>query len=112
RSDGLLVLELPVVHDLADRRVRIRRNFNEIESSVLRLAERLLSRHDPDLRAVGSDQPDLGRPDPLIDAILHRSLNPSRLRYKASLPVVVSTLLLSTKKADPNKVRSTKTITS
>src|SRR5262245_37978860 len=55
RPDGLLVLEFPVVHDLADRRVGVRGNLDEIEPCGLRLAQSLLSRDDPDLGSVRSD---------------------------------------------------------
>lgn len=40
----LLVLELAVIHDTADRRFRLRRDFDEIESCLLRDGECLLDR--------------------------------------------------------------------
>src|SRR5436309_1890564 len=91
RSDGLLVLELPVVHDLADGRIRVGRHLDEIKPGRLRLSQRLFPRHDPDLRTVGSDQSDLRCPYPFVDPAIDRALNPSRLRYNASLPVSIST---------------------
>ena len=46
RLDGLFVLELSVVHDLADRRHRIGRNLNKIQPAVLRQPLRIARRHD------------------------------------------------------------------
>jgi len=37
----------------------LRRHLHEIEVELLRLPERVLGRHDPDLRPIRADQPDL-----------------------------------------------------
>ena len=65
---GRLVLELAVVHELADRRPRHRRDLDEVEVAVLGELEGLVDRHDADLLAGGTDQPDLGDADPVVDA--------------------------------------------
>src|SRR5208283_2651051 len=61
-----LVLELAVVHELADRWPRRRRDLNQIEVGFLGQPERVVDRNDPDLLAGGSDQPDLGNTDALV----------------------------------------------
>jgi hypothetical protein len=54
----LLEYELAVVHDSADGRIGIRRNFNEVQSAFGRAFERLPDRKYPDLLTCGSDHPD------------------------------------------------------
>jgi hypothetical protein len=64
----LLVLELRVVEDLADRRIRLRGDLDEIESLLAGQGQGFSDRFDADLSAVRVDKTDfLGR-DPLIDA--------------------------------------------
>ena len=46
--DRLLVAELAVVHDLADRRLRVGSNFNQIEPLAFSHAQRLVRRHNAD----------------------------------------------------------------
>jgi hypothetical protein len=87
RSDGLLVLELPVVHDLADGRFRQRRHLHEIKVRFLGRHERLLTRDDPDLRSVRADQAHLGGADTVVDPILRRCDCSPSLRYATSLLV-------------------------
>jgi hypothetical protein len=67
---GVLVLELPVVHELADRRSRGGRHLHEIEVGLLRQLQRLVGRHDPDGLAVGANEPDFRHPDPVVDSQL------------------------------------------
>ena len=67
---GVLVLELPVVHELADRRSRHGGDLDEVEVGLLREPEGVLDADDADGLAVGADEPDLGYPDPVVDAQL------------------------------------------
>ncbi|OIQ75974.1 hypothetical protein GALL_423530 [mine drainage metagenome] len=62
------VLELAVVHDLADRRSRVRGDLDKIEVGVLRQTKGVLHADDADLLALGADQADLGDADPIVDA--------------------------------------------
>ena len=63
---ALFKAELAVVHELADRRDRLRGNFNQVEALLIRDAERLHGRHNAELFAVGADQPDFPVTDILI----------------------------------------------
>ena len=62
-----LVLELAVVHQLADRRTRRGRDFHQVEVGFLGQPERVIQRDNPDLLAVGTDEPHLGIRDPIVD---------------------------------------------
>src|SRR5262245_21406866 len=62
----LLVLIAPEVHDPADRRVRRRRDLDQVEPLLLGNHERLLRRHDAELLAGVVDDPDLAHPDPFV----------------------------------------------
>src|SRR5207247_2300568 len=59
----LRVAELAEVHDAADGRVRGGRDLDQVELLLLRQAERVLRRHDAELRPVGADDAHLARPD-------------------------------------------------
>src|SRR3712207_1662389 len=72
---GGLVLELPVVHELGDRRPGHGRDLDEVELGVLGQAQRLADRHDADLLALGPDQADLGDADTVVDAGLGDGLS-------------------------------------
>lgn len=65
---GRLVLELAVVHELADRRACGRRDLDQVEVVLLRELKRLGKRHDADLLAAGTDKPYLGNANPVVDA--------------------------------------------
>jgi hypothetical protein len=67
---GVLVLELPVVHELADRRTCHRGDLDQVEIGLLSELEGFARGDDADGLAVGSDEPDLGYPDPVVDAEL------------------------------------------
>jgi hypothetical protein len=67
---GVLVLELPVVHELADGGLALRGDLDQVEVRLLRQLQRLVRRNDPDRLAIGSNEPDLGNPDPIVDAQL------------------------------------------
>ena len=67
----LLLLEdvLPVVHDLADRRVGGRGDLDQIEILFAGHVLRLLQRDDADLGTLGVDQPDFrDAADHVVDA--------------------------------------------
>ena len=64
---GLLVLVLRVVQDAADGRLGLGGDLDEVELLALRVAQRLLGRHDADLLAGLVDEPDLGNADALVD---------------------------------------------
>ena len=62
-----LVTNLPVVHELGDRRARDRRNFDEIQLGVTCELQRCLDLDDPKLIAARTDKSDLGRKNSIID---------------------------------------------
>ena len=64
----LLVQKLAVVGDLANWRIRRRRDFHQVESAFARQANGLVRLHHPKLGAFLINHPDFARPDPLIDA--------------------------------------------
>ncbi len=63
-----LVLELAVVHDLADRWSGVGSDFDKVEIGVGSDAKGVLDAHDADLLAAGSDQSDFWNSDALVDA--------------------------------------------
>ena len=65
-----LVLELAVVHELADRRAGGGGDLDEVELGLLRQPQGVLDAHDADLLAVRADQADLGNADAVVDARL------------------------------------------
>ncbi len=65
---GVLVLELPVVHELADGWLAHRGDLDQVQVGFLGELEGLPRGDDADGLAVGSDEPDLGYPDPVVDA--------------------------------------------
>ena len=67
---GALVLELAVVHELADRRARGRSDLDEVEVGLLGEPQGVLDAHDADLLAVRADQADLRHADAVVDARL------------------------------------------
>src|SRR5262245_52440410 len=69
--DRLLVLELGVVHDLADRRALERRDLDQVQVLLRRDPRGLGDAHDPELLAGGADDPDLRGPDALVDPRLN-----------------------------------------
>src|SRR5918992_1292290 len=71
-SDCPLVLELAVVHDPADRRIRLRGYLDQVQILLLRTPESVLSGHDPDLRPIRSHEADLGGTYTFVDAWLNR----------------------------------------
>src|SRR5262249_32906617 len=65
----LLELVLPIVHDLADRRVRGRRDLDEIEGFFSLPVLPLLQPDESDLTAVGADEANLrDSSDQVIDS--------------------------------------------
>ncbi len=65
----LPVLELAVVHELADRRLGKRGNFHQIHLGFLGHLQRLRDRDDTDLFSVGSDQAHFGGVDLDVDTL-------------------------------------------
>src|SRR5262249_15248229 len=63
-----LVLELAVVHDLADRRSGVRSDFDKVEIGISGDAKCVLDAHDPHLLTAGSDQSDFWHSNALVDA--------------------------------------------
>ena len=62
-----LVLELAVVHELADGRTRHRGDLDEIQVGFGGEFQGLADRHDADLLALGADEAYLGDADPVVD---------------------------------------------
>ncbi|CAD5930546.1 protein of unknown function [Streptomyces sp. KY75] len=65
---GRLVLELPVVHELAHGRTGCRRHLDQVEVILLCELQGLGKRNNPDLLAAGTDKSDLGNANPVVDA--------------------------------------------
>ncbi|GLX99327.1 hypothetical protein Hesp01_72770 [Herbidospora sp. NBRC 101105] len=68
RLHGRLVLELAVVHELADGRACRRRDLNEIEVGLLGELQGVVDGDDADLLAVRADEADLGDTNTIVDA--------------------------------------------
>ena len=71
RVRGLLLLLVDVlaeVHDPAHRRRRVGRHLNEVEAVFQREVDRLGGVDDPELFALGGDQPHLRHLDPVVAA--------------------------------------------
>ena len=64
----LLVFELAVVDDLADRRLGVGRNLDQVEADVGSAQARILRWHDADLGTLFVDQADFGNTDHVVDA--------------------------------------------
>ncbi len=62
-----LVLELPIVHELADRRAGRRSDLNQVEIGLLGQPHSLGNGHNADLLAFGPNQAHLGHPDPVVN---------------------------------------------
>src|SRR6266498_3594437 len=69
--DGLLVLVLRVVHQLADRRPRHRRDLDQVEVELVGHPQGGDGIHHAELLPVGTHHPDLGGPDPVVDPWLY-----------------------------------------
>ncbi|GAB6897966.1 hypothetical protein JCM9957A_10560 [Kineosporia succinea] len=65
--DRGLVLELAEVHELADRRPRLRGDFDEVEVGLLGETQRVFYPDDADLLPVGADQPHLWDADTVVN---------------------------------------------
>jgi len=64
---GVLVLELAVVHQLADRRPLGRGDLDEVEVGLLCESQGLVRADDADCFAVGANEPNFGYPNPVVD---------------------------------------------
>src|SRR5690606_21808976 len=65
---GRLVLELPVVHELAHGRTGVRRDLDQVQVVLLRKLQCLGQRDDAHLLATGTDKSHLGNANPVVDA--------------------------------------------
>src|SRR5665811_2282211 len=65
---GVLVLPLPVVHELAHRRPVARGDLHEVEVGLLGKADSVLDADDAHLLTVRADEPYLGHTDAVVDA--------------------------------------------
>lgn len=63
----LIVLELAIVHDLADRRICVGRNLYQIEAGIICHDHRTFRCHNTDILAVSANKPDFRCPDPFVD---------------------------------------------
>jgi hypothetical protein len=63
-----LVLELSVVHELADGWAGIRSDLDKIEIGFLRQSQGFADRNNADLLTLGSDEANLGNADPVVNA--------------------------------------------
>src|SRR3546814_19571206 len=61
----LLIKVLADIHDLADRRFRVWRNFNQIETFFFSLDLGITRQHDPELLTIVRDYADTRRGDPI-----------------------------------------------
>jgi hypothetical protein len=80
-----LVLELAVVHELADRRPRRGRHLDQVEIGFLGQPERIVDADDPYLLAVRADEPDLWDPDALVNTGFDADV--TSLAFPSSAPV-------------------------
>jgi hypothetical protein len=67
---GLLVFELAVVQDAADRRDGVGRYLDQVQPRVARSFERLEQRYDAGLAAIFVNEPDLSDTDAVVDTEL------------------------------------------
>src|SRR3546814_8177163 len=65
----LLIKVLAVIHDLADRRFRVWRNFNQIETFFFSLGLGITRQHDPELLTIVRDYADPRRGDLIVAPI-------------------------------------------
>ena len=64
---ALTVLELPVIHDAADRWLRGRRDFHQVQLGLFGHLVSSSETHDPDLFTARSDQSNFGCGDLAVD---------------------------------------------
>src|SRR3546814_557492 len=65
----LLIKVLAVIHDLADRRFRVWRNLNQIETFFFSLGLGITRQHDPELLTIVRDYADPRRGDLIVAPI-------------------------------------------
>jgi hypothetical protein len=80
-----LVLELAVVHDLADRWSGVRRNFDKVEIGIRGDAKGIFDTHNAYLFPSRADQTDFRYADALVDAGLSAD-GASLVQWLFSLP--------------------------
>ena len=64
----LFLFELAEIHDLADWRLGVGRDFHQIEPGFLGHLHRACGGDDADIFPICADQANLGRPDAIVDA--------------------------------------------
>jgi len=84
-----LVLELAVVHELADRWPGGGRHLDQVEVGLLCQPERIIQSNDPHLLAVWTDKPYLGNPDALVNTGFDADV--TSLGYFSSRPTQAGT---------------------
>ena len=90
-----LVAVLPVVHDAGDGRIRLGRDFHEVEVLAVRVLARLVRRLDAELLSVFSDQADARDADRVVDAGLGLGTT-RRLEGTSARPQMLFTKLVLT----------------
>jgi hypothetical protein len=65
----LLVLEFAEVHDSANGRALVGRDFDEIQIRLASSRHRLIGRHDSQLRPIGADHANRRNPNLVIDPL-------------------------------------------
>src|SRR5262249_30279044 len=79
----VLVFELAVVEDLADRRFGFRVHLDQVETHLLRDLARFVGGHHAQHAAVGADDADFGDADSMIDADLRPALLHARVKARS-----------------------------
>ena len=91
---SLFVFELAIVHDLANRRLGVGGDLNEVEVGVVSKFACIFNMHDANLLPIRSNKSNLGYSDSLINASFSADGNSSSskvdyviYRYSLAIPV-------------------------
>ena len=103
---SLLVLELAVVHDAADRRIGERRDLDEVEILLIGDPQSIRDREDAELAPVDADQTTPRRADALVEPRF-RTAADRQLTSVVSGPALVSGPVCSHKTKLPRLVQPT-----
>ena len=99
----LLVAVLPVVHDPGHRRIRLGRDFDEVEVLRIRVLACLVRLLDPELLPLLVDEPDTRDADRVVDAGLRLGTT-RRLPGTPARPQIAFTKLVLTSSSDKASV--------